>query len=80
MARVTVEDCLEKVPNRFALVILAADRARRLARGAPALVDCNNKPAVTSLREIAEKKVRFREDVTAEVQAYIDERRAGGFM
>ncbi len=80
MARVTVEDCLEKIPNRFALVILAADRARRIARGAPGLVDCNNKPAVTSLREIAQGLVRFREDVAGEVQAFIDERRAGGFM
>jgi DNA-directed RNA polymerase subunit omega len=55
MARVTVEDCLEKVPNRFALVVLAAERARQLARAAPPpQVDCDNKPAVTSLREIAD--------------------------
>ena len=53
MARVTVEDCLELVPNRFALVVLAAERARQLSRGASPLVDCDNKPAVTSLREIA---------------------------
>ena len=54
MARVTVEDCLDKVPNRFALVILAAERARQLSRGATPGVDCDNKPAVTALREIAE--------------------------
>ena len=51
MARVTVEDCLDKVPNRFALVILAAERARQLSRGATPGVDCDNKPAVTALRE-----------------------------
>jgi DNA-directed RNA polymerase subunit omega len=80
MARVTVEDCLEKVPNRFALVILASERARQLSRGASPLVDCDNKPAVTSLREIAEGTVRYREDVHETVQAFIDERRAAGFM
>ena len=51
MARVTVEDCLDRVPNRFALVVLAAERARQLSRGATAGVDCDNKPAVTALRE-----------------------------
>ena len=45
MARVTVEDCLELVDNRFALVILAAERARQIAKGAPALLRCDNKPA-----------------------------------
>ena len=60
MARVTVEDCLEKINNRFALVILGAERARQLAKGAQPLIDCENKPAVTSLREIADGKVRFR--------------------
>ena len=63
MARVTVEDCLDKVPNRFALVVLAAERARQLSRGATPGVDCDNKPAVTALREIAAGLVKFREDV-----------------
>ena len=45
MARVTVEDCLEKEGNRFALTILAAERARQLAKGAHALIRCDNKPA-----------------------------------
>ena len=45
MARVTVEDCLEKVTNRFALVILGAERARQLANGGRALIRCANKPA-----------------------------------
>jgi DNA-directed RNA polymerase subunit omega len=80
MARVTVEDCLEKVPNRFALVVLASERARQLARGATAQVDCDNKPAVTSLREIAEGIVEFREDVRDTVSDFILERRKAGFM
>lgn len=80
MARVTVEDCLEKVPNRFALVVLASERARQLARGAEPLTDCDNKPAVTALREIADEQVKFREDVTDTVRDYIAERRDAGFM
>jgi DNA-directed RNA polymerase subunit omega len=80
MARVTVEDCLEKVPNRFALVVLAAERARQLARGAQPLVECDNKPAVTALREIADESVKFHEDVTQTVRDFIDERRESGFM
>ncbi len=80
MARVTVEDCLEKVPNRFALVILASERARQISRGAMPLVECDNKPAVTSLREIALGEVGWAEDVAAIVQAYIEERRVQGFM
>ena len=80
MARVTVEDCLELVPNRFALVILAAERARQIARGASPLVDCDNKPAVTALREIAAGMVKFREDVKDTVTEYIEERRTQGFM
>ncbi|MBP8809384.1 MAG: DNA-directed RNA polymerase subunit omega [Kofleriaceae bacterium] len=80
MARVTVEDCLEKVPNRFALVVLAAERARQLSRGATPLVDCDNKPAVTSLREIADDYVAFREDVKATVTEFINERRKTGYM
>lgn len=80
MARVTVEDCLEKVPNRFALVVLAAERARQLARGSSPLVDCDNKPAVTSLREIAAGMVNFREDVKDTVTEFIQERRKSGFM
>lgn len=80
MARVTVEDCLELVPNRFALVVLAAERARQISRGATSLVDCDNKPAVTALREIAEGSVKFREDVRETVMEYIEERRTQGFM
>jgi DNA-directed RNA polymerase subunit omega len=80
MARVTVEDCLERVSNRFALVVLAAERARQLARGANAQVDCDNKPAVTALREIAAGIVEFREDVKDTVTDFILERRKAGYM
>lgn len=80
MARVTVEDCLEKVPNRFALVVLAAERARQLARGGDPLVYCDNKPAVTALREIAVGRVGFREDVKEIIRQFVEERRAAGFM
>jgi DNA-directed RNA polymerase subunit omega len=59
MARVTVEDCLEREDNRFALVVLASRRARKLAKGAAAMVQCDNKVNVTSLREIAAGHVRF---------------------
>lgn len=56
MARVTVEDCVDKVPNRFELVLLAAHRAREIAAGGPLSIDRDNdKNPVVSLREIAEE-------------------------
>ncbi len=58
MARVTVEDCVEKVPNRFELVLLAAQRARNLSRGEEITLDRDNdKNPVVALREIAEETV-----------------------
>ena len=55
MARITVEDCLERIPNMFQLVLVAAKRARQLANGAHPLVDWeNDKPTVVALREIAD--------------------------
>jgi DNA-directed RNA polymerase subunit omega len=58
MARVTVEDCVEKVPNRFELVMLAAQRARKIGSGAPLTVERDNdKNPVIALREIAEDTV-----------------------
>jgi DNA-directed RNA polymerase subunit omega len=55
MARVTVSDCLEKVDNRFELVLLASRRARQIMDGAEAIVELeNDKPTVIALREIAE--------------------------
>lgn len=60
MARVTVEDCLLYVPNRFALVHLAAKRTKQLMKGSRPQVEApNNKPAVIALREIAEHRVRL---------------------
>jgi DNA-directed RNA polymerase subunit omega len=59
MARVTVEDCVDKVPNRFELVMLAAHRAREISAGAPITVDRDNdKNPVVSLREIADETQR----------------------
>jgi DNA-directed RNA polymerase subunit omega len=78
VARVTVEDCLEKVNNRFALTILAAERARQIAKGARPLVQCDNKPAVTALREIAGGKVNFEGNVREAVEKYLRETRARG--
>ena len=58
MARVTVEDCVQKVPNRFELVLLAAQRARNLSRGEELTIDRDHdKNPVVALREIAEEKV-----------------------
>ncbi len=57
MARVTIEDCLEKVPTRFGLVHLAAKRVRQFYRGAPVLVKGDNKEIVMALREIAAGKI-----------------------
>ncbi|MEW6261606.1 MAG: DNA-directed RNA polymerase subunit omega [Thermodesulfobacteriota bacterium] len=57
MARVTVEDCLKQVDNRFELVHLAARRVRQLRGGATPLLECDNKDVVTALREIAAVRV-----------------------
>ncbi len=58
MARVTVEDCVERIPNRFELVLLAAQRARNLSRGEEITVDRDNdKNPVVALREIAESTI-----------------------
>ena len=53
MARITVEDCLEQIPNRFQLVLCATYRARMLSQGHKPMVESKNKPGVTALREIA---------------------------
>lgn len=67
MARVTVEDCVEKIPNRFELVLLAAQRARNLSRGEELTIDRDNdKNPVVALREIADETVtvdRLRGDL-----------------
>lgn len=62
MARVTVEDCILKVPNRFELVMVSAQRARRIGTGAPLTIDRDNdKNTVVSLREIAEDTVQVED-------------------
>ena len=62
MARVTVEDCVDKIPNRFDLVLLAAQRARQISGGAELTIDRDrDKNPVVALREIAEQTVTPRE-------------------
>ncbi len=77
MARVTVEDCVEKVPNRFSLVLLAAHRARSISAGGSILVDRDNdKNPVVALREIAEDVLDadgVRENLITSLQR-VDER------
>lgn len=65
MARVTVEDCLDKVPNRFALVLLVAKRAKQVMKGAEMTVATKgNKVIVGSLREVAAGNVVFQHDIS----------------
>jgi DNA-directed RNA polymerase subunit omega len=79
MARVTVEDCVDKVPNRFDLVMLAAHRAREIAAGSPATVERDNdKNPVVALREIAEETqgaemLRERMIASHQTQIEVDE-------
>jgi DNA-directed RNA polymerase subunit omega len=79
MARVTVEDCVDKVPNRFELVLLAARRARNIHSGAPLTVERDNdKNPVVALREIAEETVelealRYEMEHGADVDQEVDE-------
>lgn len=74
MARVTIEDCIDKLPNRFELVLLAGQRARAISAGAPITVERDNdKNPVVSLREIADETIspdRLREDLVASLQRY----------
>jgi DNA-directed RNA polymerase subunit omega len=71
MARVTVEDCVLHVPNRFELVILAAQRAKQISSGTPLTLDRDNdKDAVVSLREIAEKTISLEQIGEDLIQSY----------
>ena len=76
MARVTVEDCVEKVTNRFDLVLLAAHRSRILSSGAPLLIDRDNdKNPVVALREIAESMLtpeELDEDLVLSLQKQVE--------
>ena len=68
MARITVEDCLKRIPNRFQMTLAAAHRARQLANGATPLVDAEkHKPTVVALREMALGKIGV--EVLAKSQA-----------
>jgi DNA-directed RNA polymerase subunit omega len=62
MARVTVEDCLKRIPTRFMLVHVATKRVRQLLEGSPRLVKSNNENVVTALREISAGKVFLKEE------------------
>ncbi|MBI1358960.1 MAG: DNA-directed RNA polymerase subunit omega [Alphaproteobacteria bacterium] len=72
MARVTVEDCVEKVPNRFQLVLLSSHRARVIRQGAPITIDRDNdKDPVIALREIADETIDLetvRDSLVADLQ------------
>ena len=76
MARVTVEDCVDKVPNRFELVLLSAHRARAISSGAPISVERDNdKNPVVALREIADQTVSpedLKEDLIHSLQAQVE--------
>ena len=63
MARITVEDCLDKIPNRFQLTLVAIKRAKMLLGGARPLVETANKDVVTALREVAQGQVQLTESV-----------------
>jgi len=76
MARVTVEDCVQKVPSRFELVLLAAQRAREISSGAPLTIDRDNdKDPVVALREIADGTItpeELREARIRSMQRYVE--------
>ena len=76
MARVTVEDCVDKVPNRFELVLLAAHRAREISAGASITVDRDNdKNPVVALREIADETLSpgdLKEDLIHSLQKHVE--------
>ena len=76
MARVTVEDCVDKIPNRFELVLIASHRARALTKGSAVTIEReNDKDAVVALREIAEKTISagdMRERVIHSIQKQVE--------
>ena len=73
MARVTIEDCLPLVENRFALMLLATKRARQLMAGARPLIETTkDKPTVLALREIATNKVRFDRNMRDAIEGKFD--------
>ena len=77
MARVTVEDCVEKVPNRFGLVLMASHRARAISSGSPLTIDRDNdKNPVVALREIADSTISpedLKEELVHSLQKYVED-------
>ena len=77
MARVTVEDCVEKIPNRFELVAIAAQRARHISAGAALTIERDNdKNPVISLREVADETVdikELKEDLIKSLQRHVEQ-------
>ena len=72
MARVTVEDCLVREDNRFALVVLASRRARQIMKGSARLIRCTSRPNVASLREIAAGRVHFDRPSSEAIEEWIE--------
>ena len=77
MARITVEDCLVNVPNRFSLVLLAAERTKQILKGEQALIEDrrDNKEVVTALREIAAGKVYFDRSSGEVIEEWVAQQR-----
>ncbi len=73
MARVTVEDCLEQIPSRFALVLIASKRTRQLLKGADTAEKRKNKAPVISLREIANGAVYVDQDVAELLENHVED-------
>ncbi|ETR72986.1 MAG: DNA-directed RNA polymerase subunit omega [Candidatus Magnetoglobus multicellularis str. Araruama] len=73
MARITIEDCMKRIPNRFALVHLTAKRVRQMREGSPLLIpQSKNEEVVTALREIAADKIYINDDDIPGIEVYHD--------
>jgi DNA-directed RNA polymerase subunit omega len=78
MARVTVEDCLDQIPSRFALVLIASRRTRQLLKGAETSVQRDNREAVMALREIASGAVYIEEDMKSILEQHVEDTNFNG--
>ncbi len=78
MARVTVEDCLDQIPSRFALVLIASRRTRQLLKGAETSVQRDNREAVMALREIASGAVYVEEDMKSILEQHVEDTNFNG--
>jgi DNA-directed RNA polymerase subunit omega len=78
MARVTVEDCLDQIPSRFALVLIASRRTRQLLKGAETSVQRDNREAVMALREIASGAVYIEEDMKSILEQHVEDTNVNG--